>query len=276
MKTTGFLTLDADLLREVRSVAVDEGRSISTFTRCARPTGVWRPAKGTSLRNLLGAGFGFTTVHEHRAERHDVPAGFLTSRARISRCSIRGSTARVMQVSTQRSAGEIRSRRLPNERSSGLRESMGLAPQAERGARRAVLAGRRNTVKDAATRAAAVVGFLFSAISVVAGLRVLTGVDRPDYVVLSWLVVYNVAAGSVGVVVGPGLWKPWGWAAQFARALASAHGAVFAVLVARRVAGAAVANTSIMAMLLRTAVWVAIAVVSRRALISKARDAHPD
>jgi hypothetical protein len=83
MKTTGFLTLDADLLREVRSVAVDEGRSISTFTRCARPTGVWRPAKGTSLRNLLGAGFGLTTVHEHRAERHDVPAGFLTSRARI-------------------------------------------------------------------------------------------------------------------------------------------------------------------------------------------------
>lgn len=272
MKTTMTLTLDADLLREVRSVAVDEGRSITTFTRCARPTG---PAKGTSLRNLLGAGFGLTTVHEHRAERHDVPAGFLTSRrARISRCSIRGSTARVMQVSTQRSAGEIRSRRLPNERSSGLRESMALAPQTERGARRAVLAGRRNTVKDAATRAAAVVGFLFSAISIVAGLRVLTGVDRPDYVVLSWLVVYNVAAGSVGVVVGPGLWKPWGWAAQFARALASAHGAVFAVLVARRIAGAAVANTSIMAMLLRTAVWVAIAVAARRALISK--DAHPD
>jgi hypothetical protein len=56
MKTTGFLTLDADLLREVRSVAVDEGRSISTFTRCARPTGVWRPAKGTSLRSSPRSG----------------------------------------------------------------------------------------------------------------------------------------------------------------------------------------------------------------------------
>jgi hypothetical protein len=31
MKTTVTLTLDADLLREVRSVAADEGRSISAL-----------------------------------------------------------------------------------------------------------------------------------------------------------------------------------------------------------------------------------------------------
>lgn len=122
--------------------------------------------------------------------------------------------------------------------------------------------------KDAVTRAAAVAGFLFSALTVAAGSRVLAGIDRPDYVVLPWLVIYNVAAGIVGVVVAPGLWKPRPWAVQFARALASAHGAVFAVLVARWVAGSAVANTSLMAMLLRTLVWVAIALVTRSAAIS--------
>ncbi len=131
-------------------------------------------------------------------------------------------------------------------------------------------------MKDAASRAAALVGFVFSAMSVVAGSRVLAGIDHPDYLVLPWLVIYNIAAGIVGVVVAPGLWKPRGWAVHFARGLASAHGAVFAVLVARWVAGAAVANTSLMAMLLRTAVWVAIAIVTARALASKARGAHGD
>ncbi len=129
-------------------------------------------------------------------------------------------------------------------------------------------------MNGAATRAAAVVGFLFSAMSVVAGSRVLAGVDRPDYVVLPWLVIYNVAAGVVGVVVGPGLWKPRTWAVQLARMLASAHGAVLAVLVARWISGGEVANTSVMAMLLRTLVWIAIAVVTRRALEPKAREAY--
>jgi hypothetical protein len=59
--------------------------------------------------------------------------------------------------------------------------------------------------KNIAARASALVGLLFGALSVVAGARVLTGIDRPDYVVLPWLVRYNVAAGIVGVVVGVGI-----------------------------------------------------------------------
>ena len=55
-------------------------------------------------------------------------------------------------------------------------------------------------------RSAAVIGGLFSGVSVLAGTRVLTGVDVPGYVVLPWLVVYNVGAGLFGVAVGVGLW----------------------------------------------------------------------
>lgn len=122
-----------------------------------------------------------------------------------------------------------------------------------------------------AARAAALAGLLFGALSVVAGARVLTGIDHPDYVVLPWLVRYNVAAGIVGVVVGVGLWTLRVWAVQLTRTLASVHGAVVLLLIAWRVVGGTVATDSVVAMLLRTTVWAAIAVVARRAVVSKSR-----
>ncbi len=54
-----------------------------------------------------------------------------------------------------------------------------------------------------AVRSAAGIGLLVGALSAIAGVRVLAGSD-PGYVVLTWLVEYNVAAGVVGVVAGMG------------------------------------------------------------------------
>jgi hypothetical protein len=113
-------------------------------------------------------------------------------------------------------------------------------------------------------RVMAVVGMAFGAMSVVAGTRVLAGVDRPDYVVLPWLVAYNVAAGAAGVVVGAGIWLWRGWGATGASVLAGAHAAVLGVLVGMRLVGESVATDSLGAMLLRSVVWLAIAGAARR------------
>jgi hypothetical protein len=113
-------------------------------------------------------------------------------------------------------------------------------------------------------RVMAVVGMAFGAMSVVAGTRVLAGVDRPDYVVLPWLVAYNVAAGAAGVVVGAGIWLWRGWGANGASVLAGAHAAVLGVLVGMRLVGESVATDSLGAMLLRSVVWLAIAGAARR------------
>lgn len=116
-------------------------------------------------------------------------------------------------------------------------------------------------------RVAAGIGLVFGLMSVVAGTRVLTGIDHPDYVVLGWLVVYNVAAGAAGVLAGAGLWALRDWAWGLTRLLAAAHGIVLAVLLVLRVTDRPVAQDSLMAMLLRVVVWTAIAVVVARARI---------
>lgn len=109
------------------------------------------------------------------------------------------------------------------------------------------------------------VGTLFAGMAVVAGTRVLTGVDLPDYVMHPWLVWYNVVAGAIGIVVGVGLWwvRPWAVAATWI--LTAAHGSVLAAIAAWRVAGGAVADESLVAMTLRTLVWSTLSLVVRRA-----------
>lgn len=114
-------------------------------------------------------------------------------------------------------------------------------------------------------RIAAAVGLLFGLMSVVAGTRVLAGIAHPDYVVLPWLVAYNIAAGAVGVAAGAGLWRLRRWAVGLARTLAAAHGIVLVILLGFRAVDRPVADDSLAAMALRVAVWTAIAVVAGRA-----------
>ena len=114
------------------------------------------------------------------------------------------------------------------------------------------------------TRTSAAVGLLFGAASVIAGTRVLAGVDHPAYVVLTWLVEYNVAAGVVGVAAGAGLWMLRRSAVRLTMTLATCHGLVLVILLALLGTGQAVAMDSVRAMMLRTVVWSAIAFVTRR------------
>lgn len=106
-----------------------------------------------------------------------------------------------------------------------------------------------------AQRAAAIAGGVFGAAGMVAGTRVLSGLNVSDYHVLRWLVVYNVVTSTVAVVVAVALWRGRRWAAHAAMGLAGAHALVLVGLTALRVTGAGVANDSLAAMGLRTSVW---------------------
>lgn len=118
-------------------------------------------------------------------------------------------------------------------------------------------------------RAAAVVGGAFGLAGMVAGTRVLRGLDVPDYHVLRWLVVYNVVTSTAAVVVAIGLWRGRRWATHAATGLAGAHGLVLVALAALRVTGTGVANDSLAAMGLRTSVWALAAWTA-----SRSRRAH--
>jgi hypothetical protein len=113
-----------------------------------------------------------------------------------------------------------------------------------------------------AVRTSAVVGLLLGAASIVAGSRVLAGVDHPDYVVLRWLVIYNVAAGIAGVIVGLLLWRSPSRSVGLVRMLAGLHATVLVVLIVLWATSRPVATDSLAAMLLRTGVWTAIALVA--------------
>lgn len=122
----------------------------------------------------------------------------------------------------------------------------------------------------ASVRIAAAVGLAFSALAILAGTRVITGRDVPDYPVLPWLVRYNVAAGIAGVVVALGVWRARSWARAAAWTIAAVHGGVLAALAATRLTGGVVAADSLVAMSLRTIVWLAVALAASRTL--RARD----
>ncbi len=118
-------------------------------------------------------------------------------------------------------------------------------------------------------RAAAIVGGAFGVAGIVAGTRVLSGLDVPDYHVLRWLVVYNVVTSTAAVVVAVALWRGRRWAAHAAMGLAGAHALVLVALAALRVTGTGVANDSLAAMGIRTSVWALAAWTA-----SRSRRAH--
>ena len=118
-------------------------------------------------------------------------------------------------------------------------------------------------------RAAAIVGGAFGVAGIVAGTRVLSGLDVPDYHVLRWLVVYNVVTSTAAVVVAVALWRGRRGAAHAAMGLAGAHALVLVALAALRVTGTGVANDSLAAMGIRTSVWALAAWTA-----SRSRRAH--
>jgi uncharacterized membrane protein (DUF2068 family) len=108
------------------------------------------------------------------------------------------------------------------------------------------------------TKLPAVLGIIVGFLSIMAGSKVLLGISSPDYIVLHWLVIYNVSLGVVSVFAGAGLWRLRPWAISLAGLIAASHAFVLALLIVFFMSGKSVAHQSILAMVFRTTVWVGI------------------
>jgi len=106
---------------------------------------------------------------------------------------------------------------------------------------------------------AAVLAFLIGLMSVFAGSKVLLGIDTKDYTVLTWLVLYNVIFGVISIFVAYLIWKNKNIAKNLTLFVLAMHFMVFIYL---KFMSVIVATESIDAMLFRTGIWIAIAILS--------------
>lgn len=114
---------------------------------------------------------------------------------------------------------------------------------------------------------AALVAVVFGAATVVSGGRVLFGdgaAGAGSYV--AYIVWFNFLAGFAYIAAGIGLWRRKPWAAGIALALALLTALFFAALGGHIAAGAAYEVRTVVAMALRTGLWIAIAALACRAL----------
>ncbi|KAA3620477.1 MAG: hypothetical protein DWQ05_00630 [Calditrichaeota bacterium] len=113
---------------------------------------------------------------------------------------------------------------------------------------------KRNSILVIAGIFAIFVGIL----SMFSGSSIILGLKQPGYVILYWLVWYNVIMGLISVVVGSGILLARPWGLKLVRYIAGAHISILLVLVAMYLLSATVAVQSIGAMIFRSIVWIAI------------------
>lgn len=110
---------------------------------------------------------------------------------------------------------------------------------------------------------AAGIAVIFSILTTAEGLQVLLGITKPEYIVLTPLLIYNVILGFIGVIVGVMLWLNRERALKLAVIVTSMHLIVLALVSTMHVAGGVVALHSVHAMGLRSIVWLAIVLFTR-------------
>ena len=110
---------------------------------------------------------------------------------------------------------------------------------------------------------AAILAIVLGLLSIKEGGSVLLGFSTKAYIILPWLVWYNVVAGFLSVLAGWGMWLERTWAVRRADTILTHHGLVLLNLVVLYVFQDPVAMTSVAAMLFRTLVWVGIVVLLR-------------
>lgn len=110
---------------------------------------------------------------------------------------------------------------------------------------------------------AAILAIVLGLLSIKEGGSVLLGLTTKPYVILPWLVWYNVVVGFLSVLAGRGMWLTRTWAVKLADTIVTLHGVVLMLLVVLYMFHEPVALTSVMAMLFRTLVWVGIVILLR-------------
>lgn len=108
---------------------------------------------------------------------------------------------------------------------------------------------------------AASVAVVFSLLTIVEGSQVLFGITQPEYIVLTPLLIYNVAMGFVGSFVGIALWLNYRWGLVLTTTVVAAHIIVLLVVGLLYLSNGAVAEHSVQAMTIRVVIWFVIALV---------------
>ena len=125
----------------------------------------------------------------------------------------------------------------------------------------------KSPVRRRWTRVAAIAAAVFGVATVVSGASTLFGpqeVRAAAGAVVQFVLWFNFLAGFAYVLAGIGLWRGAGWAPMLAIAIATATVAVFAAFLWHVGAGGAWEARTMGAMILRSAIWIAIAAFALR------------
>lgn len=129
-----------------------------------------------------------------------------------------------------------------------------------------------NRIPSFWTRAMALVAIGFGLLTIKEGGMTLSGdaaavTAAGNYV--PFVLWFNFMAGFAYVVAGAGLWLQRRWAAWLAVTIAVATALAFAALGVHAASGGAYEQRTVVAMTLRTLVWLVIAVVAWRILLRR-------
>lgn len=102
---------------------------------------------------------------------------------------------------------------------------------------------------------ASILALLIGSISVIAGSKVLLGIDTKNYTVLNWLVVYNILFGFISVAVAYLIWKKHVFIKKAVLFILIAHIIIVGYLY---FFSETVASESIKAMTFRVSIWIII------------------
>jgi uncharacterized membrane protein (DUF2068 family) len=130
-----------------------------------------------------------------------------------------------------------------------------------------------NITQQIRHRIIAVLAIVPGLLSIKEGGSVLLGISTPAYHVLHWLVVYNIVMGLFSLIAGTGIWMQRIWGSILAALILLCHGLVFLTVFFLFLFREPVAPVSVLAMLIRTAVWFIIYLLLRWAVNAKAYDA---
>ena len=106
---------------------------------------------------------------------------------------------------------------------------------------------------------AAIIALFIGTVSVIAGSKVLFGIETKEYNILLWLVSYNVIMGIVSILTAILIWKNKELFKSFTIFILVAHFSVFIYL---KFISVNTALESINAMIFRTSVWTLIILLS--------------
>lgn len=110
---------------------------------------------------------------------------------------------------------------------------------------------------------AVAVAVIFGLLTIVSGARALFGgVDMGA--VVPFVLWFNFVAGFAYVLTGIGLWRGTNWAPMLSLGIAAATAAVFAAFLWHVGSGGAWEIRTMGAMILRTGIWIAIAILALR------------